>query len=65
MDIHVTIGKMAQDTVQKTKIIVGLLMEIMTMLEVPGVIHLVRQEVGTGVTYQCVEVSKMYPDPDI
>jgi hypothetical protein len=65
MDIHVTIGKTAQNTVQKKKIIVGLLVEMEIIMEVHGAIHLVRVEVGTGVTYQCVEVSKIYPNPDI
>ena len=56
MDIHVHIGKTPNDTKKKKEIIVGLLVEIMIMVEVHGVIHLVRVEVGTGVTYQYVEV---------
>ena len=56
MDIHVNIGKTPKDTKQKKKIIVGLLVEIVIIVEVHGVIHLVRVEGGTGVTYQSVEV---------
>jgi hypothetical protein len=56
MDMHVNIGKTPKNTKQKKNIIVGLLVEIMIMVEVHGVIHLVRVEVGTGVTYQYVEV---------
>lgn len=53
MDIHVNIGT-PQDTLQKKKIIVGLLLQIMIMQEVHGVIH---PMVGIGVTCQYVEVS--------
>jgi hypothetical protein len=59
MDIHVNIGKTAQDTVQKRKIIVGLLQVIPIMMEVLGVIYLVLN--GIAVTYQYVEVSKPNP----
>jgi hypothetical protein len=45
----------------KKKIIVGLLVEIKIMMEVHGAIHLVRVKVGTGVTYQYVEVRKSIP----
>jgi hypothetical protein len=61
MDIHVNIGKTTESITMKKKIIVGLLLEIMIMVEVHGVIHLVRVEVGTGVTYQYVEVRKSIP----
>lgn len=58
MDMHVNTGKTSEITVQKRKIIVGLLVKILIMVEVHGVIHLVRVEVGAGVTYQYVEVRK-------
>jgi hypothetical protein len=61
MDIHVNIGKTPKDTKQKKKIIVGLLVEIVIIVGVHGVIHLARVEVGTGVTYQSVEVRKSIP----
>jgi hypothetical protein len=61
VDIHVDTGKTHQNTVQKIKIIVGLLVEMEIMLEVHGVLHLVRVKVGTGVTYQYVEVRKSIP----
>jgi hypothetical protein len=61
MDMHVNIGKTPKNTKQKKNIIVGLLVEIMIMVEVHGVIHLVRVEVGTGVTYQYVEVRQPIP----
>jgi hypothetical protein len=60
MDIHVNIGT-PQDTQMKTKIIVELLQVIQIMLEVHGVIHLVIQSAGTGVTCRYVEVSKIIP----
>jgi hypothetical protein len=56
MDIHVHIGKTPKDTKKKKEIIVGLLVEMEIMTDVHGAIHLVRVEVGTGVTYQSVEV---------
>jgi hypothetical protein len=56
MDMHVHIGKTPKDTKQKKKIIVGLLVEIVIIVEVRGVIQLVRVEVVAGVTYQYVEV---------
>jgi hypothetical protein len=58
MDIHVDFGKTAQNTVQKRKIIVGLLVELAIMLEVLGVLH---PMVGIGVTCQYVEVSTFIP----
>jgi hypothetical protein len=58
MDIHVDIGKTAQNTVQKRTIIVGLLVELAIMLEVLGVLH---PMVGIGVTWQYVEVSTFIP----
>jgi hypothetical protein len=61
MDIHVNIGKTTTSFTMKKKIIVGLLVEIVIMVEVHGVIHLVRVKVGTGVTYQYVEVRKYIP----
>jgi hypothetical protein len=61
MDIYVTIGKTAESITMKKKIIVGLLVEILIMVKVHGVIHLVGVEVGTGVTYQYVEVRKSIP----
>jgi hypothetical protein len=61
MEMHVNTGKTSEVTVQKRKIIVGLLVEIQIMLEVHGVIHLVRVEVGAGVTYQYVEVRQYIP----
>jgi hypothetical protein len=61
MDIHVNIGKSPEATKEKKKIIVGLLVEIMIMVEVHGVLHLVRVEVGTGVAYQYVEVRQSIP----
>jgi hypothetical protein len=61
MDIHVNIGNTPKDTKQKKKIIVGLLVEMEIMVEVHGVIHLVRVEVGTGVAYQYVEVRQYIP----
>ena len=45
----------------KTKIIVGLLVQMEIMVEVHGVIHLVTVEVGTGVAYQSVEVRQSIP----
>jgi hypothetical protein len=60
MDIHVNIGTL-QNTIQKNTITVGLLVEMEIMLEVHGVIHLMRLEVGTGVTYQYVEVRQYIP----
>jgi hypothetical protein len=60
MDIHVNIGTL-QNTIQKNTIIVGLLVEMEIMLEVHGVIHLVRVQVGTGVAYQYVEVRQYIP----
>jgi hypothetical protein len=61
MDIYVTIGKTAESITMKKKIIVGLLVEILIMVKVHGVIHLVGVEVGTGVTYQYLEVRKSIP----
>jgi hypothetical protein len=61
MDIYVSIGKTAEIITMKKKIIVGLLVEMEIMMEVHGVIHLVRVKVGTGVTYQYVEVRKSIP----
>jgi hypothetical protein len=61
MDIYVTIGKTAESITMKKKIIVGLLVEIVIMMEVHGVIHMVGVEVGTVVTYQYVEVRKSIP----
>jgi hypothetical protein len=61
MDMHANIGKTPKNTKQKKNISVGLLVEIMIMVEVHGVIHLVRVEVGTGVTYQYVEVRQPIP----
>ena len=61
MDIHVNIGKTTESITMKKKIIVGPLLEIVIMVEVHGVIHLVRVEVGTGATYQYVEVRKSIP----
>lgn len=55
MDIHVNTGQRAKNTVEKIKIIVGLLVEMEIMLEVHGVIPQIG---GKGVTYRCVEVSK-------
>ena len=52
--MHVNIGKTSEVTVQKRKIIVGLLQVIMIMLEVHGVIHLLVG--GKGVTYRYVKV---------
>jgi hypothetical protein len=49
---------MPQNTIEKKKIIVGLLLKILIILEVHGVIHLIV-EIGIGVTYRCVEVSKI------
>jgi hypothetical protein len=60
MDIHVNIGTL-QNTLQKNAIIVGLLVEMQIMLEVHGVIHLLRVEVGTGVAYLYVEVRQYIP----
>jgi hypothetical protein len=60
MDMHVNIGT-PQDTQMKTKIIVELLQVIQIMLEVHGVINLVIQIAGTGVTCRYVEVSKSIP----
>ena len=54
-DMHANIGKTAQYTVQKNKIIAELLQVIQIMLEVHGVIPQIG---GIGVTYRCVEVSK-------
>ena len=61
VDIHVNTGQRANSTVEKIKIIVGLLVEMEIMLEVHGVIHLVVEKPGIGVTYQYVEVSKFIP----
>jgi hypothetical protein len=61
VDIHVDTGKTHQDTVQKIKIIVGLLQVIQIMLEVHGVIYLVLKNTGIGVAYQYVKVSKFIP----
>ena len=61
MDIHANIGNSAKDIKQKTKIIVGLLVEMEIMMEAHGVIHLVRVEVGRGVIYQYVEVRQSIP----
>jgi hypothetical protein len=61
MDIYVNIGNTSKDTEQKKKIIVGLLVEIVIIVEVHGVIQLVRVEVGTCVTYQYVEVRQYIP----
>ena len=60
MDIHVNIGT-PQDTQMKNTIIVELLQVIQIMLEVHGVIHLVAQESGPGVTSRYVEVSNIIP----
>ena len=60
MDIHVNIGT-PQDTQMKNTIIVELLQVIQIMLEVHGVIHLVVQESGPGVTSRYVEVSNIIP----
>lgn len=60
MDIHVDTGKTSQNTVQKRKIIVGLLVGIKIMMEGLGVIHLVVS-IGIDVIYQCVQVSKINP----
>jgi hypothetical protein len=49
---------MPQNTIEKKQIIVGLLLEILIILEVHGVIHLIV-EIGIGVAYRCVEVSKI------
>jgi hypothetical protein len=61
MDIYVNIGETAENITMKKKIIVGLLVEMEIMMEVHGVLHLVRVKVGTGVTYQYVEVRKSIP----
>jgi hypothetical protein len=61
MDIYVAIGKTTEIITMKKKIIVGLLVEILIMVKVHGVIHLVGVEVGTGVTYQYLEVRKSIP----
>jgi hypothetical protein len=61
VDIHVDTGQRAHNTVEKIQIIVGLLVEMEIMLEVHGVLHLVVEKPGIGVTYQYVEVSKFIP----
>jgi hypothetical protein len=60
VDIHVDTGTL-QHTIQKKKIIVGLLQVIYIMLGVHGVIYLVVEKAGIGVTYQYVKVSKFIP----
>ena len=59
MDIHVDTG-ILQHTVQKRKIIVGLLVEMEKMMEGLGVIQLVIS-VGKDVIYKYVQVSKINP----
>jgi hypothetical protein len=59
MDIHVDTG-ILQNTVQKRKIIVGLLVEMEKMMEGLGVIQLVIS-VGKDVIYKYVLVSKINP----
>ena len=61
MDIHVDTGKTSQNTVQKRKIIVGLLVGIAIMKEGLGVMYLVILYVGIDVIYQYVQVSKINP----
>ena len=61
MDIHVDTWKTYNITVQKNKIIVGLLQMMQIMMEVHGVIYLVVKKNGIGVAYQYVEVSKFIP----
>jgi hypothetical protein len=61
VDIHVDTGKTYNITVQKNKIIVGLLQMMQIMMEVHGVIYLVVKKNGIGVAYQYVEVSKFIP----
>jgi hypothetical protein len=56
VDIHVDTGQRAHNTVEKIQIV-----EMEIMLEVHGVLHLVVEKPGIGVTYQYVEVSKFIP----
>jgi hypothetical protein len=59
MNIHVDTG-ILQNTVQKRKIIVGLLVELEIMMKGLGVIQLVVS-VGIDVLYKYVQMSKINP----